>query len=69
MKVWRDRDADRLQWFVCKSLELNTKSPWFICLTEDDLLPRSIGREGLTLNRIWWGRGRTRTLVLRVGVV
>jgi hypothetical protein len=33
----------------------------------------SIGREGLTLNsvkwssRIWWGRGRTRTLVPRVG--
>jgi hypothetical protein len=37
--------SDRLPWFICQNLELNTKSPSFICLTEDSLLLRSIGRE------------------------
>ena len=27
MKVWRSRALDRLPWFVCKKLDLNTKSP------------------------------------------
>jgi hypothetical protein len=26
-KLYGNRDVDRLQWFVCKNLELNTKSP------------------------------------------
>jgi len=63
-KLYSNRDADRLQWFARKNLELNTKSPSRFCALQERIFSTaSAARSGCST----WGRGRLKVWMLRAG--
>ena len=63
-KLYGNRDVDRLQWFVRKKLELNTKSPSLFCALQELIFSAaSAARSGCST----WGRGRPKVWTLRAG--